>query len=369
MNWDEYSVQLFNRCKQLGIPYSACFELTPFCNFSCNMCYVRLSQSQADKQGATLGIDQWINLAKQAKEMGVVNLEVTGGEATLRSDFLELYKAFAKLGFMIILRTNGYRINGKILETLTAYKPYRIAVTLYGASDSTYKAICGIEDGFSVVTKNILAMRDAGHRLSLSMTVTRDNYHEKDALRQWAAENSLAIRTFGGLMTPIRGAKRSIDHLRVRPPEVDKSTINELVNAPRLISDRDKYSSPFWMCRGYGAMFCISWDGRMTLCNSLPAIWSDPLETGISRAYAKLYESLEKLRRPSKCSTCNIVDNCYSCPSRLLSETESISCVNDEICSRAVRTYRLFQVGALESKDARLSTDYDCDSGVELYED
>ena len=40
-----------------------------FCNFSCNMCYVRLDPEQAAKQGMPLTTEQWISLAEEAKRI------------------------------------------------------------------------------------------------------------------------------------------------------------------------------------------------------------------------------------------------------------------------------------------------------------
>ena len=63
MNWYQYGKVLMNKCIEKGIPYHATFELTPFCNFQCNMCYIRLEPGQAALQGSPLKTEQWIGLA------------------------------------------------------------------------------------------------------------------------------------------------------------------------------------------------------------------------------------------------------------------------------------------------------------------
>ena len=129
MKWDDFSTLLFERCKQRRIPYHASFELTPFCNFNCNMCYIHLKPEQAAQYGSILTTQQWLDLAKQAKGMGVITLEITGGEAATRDDFPILYENFIKSGFLITLRTNGYLLNGNIVNLLKEYKPRAISVT------------------------------------------------------------------------------------------------------------------------------------------------------------------------------------------------------------------------------------------------
>lgn len=340
MYWDEYNKILLDKCKEQGIPFSACFELTPFCNFKCNMCYIRLEPEQAYAQGKLLSTEQWIDIAEEAKKLGTTTLEITGGEAAVRSDFPVLYEKFIKMGFVINLRTNGYYMAGDIRDLLIRYKPARVGITLYGASDSTYHKVCGVPDGFSVVTKNIIAMRDAGIRVHLTMTMTKENQNDVFALNEWAVKNNLQIRAYGGLFNPIRGAKRDIDYLKIKYTDEECEISDDMQFLPHEIQDRSKYLNPFWMCRGFGAIFCISWDGRMTLCNGMTYVWENPLTSGVENAYRNLYRKLRSISRPEKCRTCRYIDFCVSCPTQIISETGSPDQTSEEICRRARRRYK-----------------------------
>ena len=57
---------------RLGLPIAGNFELTARCNFNCPMCYVHLSQEDVNAQGKELTAQQWIELARQAKDKGMV---------------------------------------------------------------------------------------------------------------------------------------------------------------------------------------------------------------------------------------------------------------------------------------------------------
>ena len=340
MNWEEYSRIILDKCINQRLPYHACFELTPFCNFRCNMCYVRLDNEQAKGQGDLLTTEEWIQMAQEAKKMGTLSLEVTGGEAVTRPDFPILMETFVKLGFIINLRTNGYLIEGERLELLKKYKPHRIGITIYGASNDTYKRICGIPDGFSVVTGNILKLKEEGFDLHLSMMVTQDNIDDRKALNEWAEANDLSIIPHGGMINPIRNAERKVDHLRVDYSDEDCDLSDIIQSGKNEILNRESYLNPFWMCKGYGAMFCISWDGRMTLCNTMTAVWQDPRKHGVEKAYHNLYSELDKLKRPIECETCDYIEYCASCPSQLLSETGSPSSTCEGICRRARHRFK-----------------------------
>ena len=340
MNWDEFSRRILEKCKQQEAPYSACFELTPLCNFRCNMCYVRLDSEQAKAQGGLLSTDQWIYLAHEAKKMGAIMLEVTGGEATTRSDFPVLYESFIKMGFVVNLRTNGYLISGDIFGLLKKYKPARVGVTLYGASDETYRRICGVSDGFSVVTKNVLAMRDAGLNVHLTMTISKENEKDTIALQEWADRNGLKIRAYGGLFNPNRDTKRSIEHLMIRYSDEECNITDNMKFMPHEIQDREYYMNPFWMCRGFGAVFCITWNGHMTLCNGMTKVWADPFKDTFDSAYHNLYKELRAIKRPDECKNCRYIDFCISCPTQLLSATGYLNQTCEEVCRKARRRYK-----------------------------
>ena len=342
MNWSEYCKPLFEKCKKEEIPFHACFELTPLCNFNCNMCYIHLTPRQAKAQGRLLSTDQWMRIAEDAKKMGTITLELTGGEAVTRPDFFELYRAFIRMGFLIHLRTNGYLIDQDIIGILKEYKPRKISVTLYGASDETYQRVCGISDGFSVVTRNIIEMKKAGLNVRLTMTVTNDNKDDVEVLEKWAEENGLFIIPFGALFTPIRGAKRSIEHLRLKYPEEESIIIDDAIPVSTDREDLDDLFNPFWLCRGFGAVFCMSWDGRMTLCNTLTEIWTDPLNDGLENAYHALYRKLKSVKRPKECLNCKYIEFCAACPSMLQSSTGKVDHTSNYVCKMARRRFNTY---------------------------
>lgn len=348
MEWTEYTKLIVEKCKNKEIPLSATFELTPFCNFNCNMCYIHLTQDQAKKQGPLLTTSQWINIAEETKKLGTLGVEITGGEAVTRPDFPFLYETFVKMGFLISLRSNGYLLKGDLLELLSKYKPRGINITLYGGSDETYNIVCGVSDGFSVVTKNILTLKELGIIPKLSMTLTKDNINDRGRVVEWANKNGLYISLYGGLITPIRSAKRSIDHLKINFDGEYNDGDYEPIN--RVVYNREKYTPPFWMCTEFGTRYCISWDGRMTLCNCFPAIWSDPLTYGINDAFINLNKKLKEVKRPSKCANCSYIDYCAACPSRFLSETGDYEKTCESICNKARIRYMRTQAKEVRSE-------------------
>ena len=47
-------------------------ELLPLCNMNCDMCYVRLSRSEMERQGRLRTVEEWVRLAEQMQKPGTV---------------------------------------------------------------------------------------------------------------------------------------------------------------------------------------------------------------------------------------------------------------------------------------------------------
>ena len=63
---------LYRKATAAGVPLSGTFELTPVCNMDCKMCYVRLSRQSQEAIAPLATADQWLALARKAKNEGML---------------------------------------------------------------------------------------------------------------------------------------------------------------------------------------------------------------------------------------------------------------------------------------------------------
>ena len=152
-----------------GIPVSGTFELTQRCNFNCEMCYVH----DCKQNIAPLSAEDWLSLAKQAKDAGTVFLLLTGGEPLLRDDFEYIYTSLVRMGFLVSINTNGSLL-GKYKKLFEELPPTRINVSLYGADNSTYSKICGNE-AFDKVLDSVKQMKELGISIRFNTIFTPEN--------------------------------------------------------------------------------------------------------------------------------------------------------------------------------------------------
>ena len=84
------------RSVEAGPPLWLLAELTYRCPLQCPYCSNPLDFAQ---QGAELGTAEWIEVFRQARELGAAQLGFSGGEPLVRQDLAELIKAARDLGY------------------------------------------------------------------------------------------------------------------------------------------------------------------------------------------------------------------------------------------------------------------------------
>ena len=120
------------------IPQTGTMELSPVCNFSCRMCYVRKTPEQIRGEGKRLRTwKEWLELAKRCHNEGMLYLLLTGGEPFLYPGFRDLYEALHEMGILLAINSNGTLIDEDIVAWLKEKAPHRVNITLYGASRET----------------------------------------------------------------------------------------------------------------------------------------------------------------------------------------------------------------------------------------
>ncbi|MBA4417735.1 MAG: hypothetical protein C0392_07470 [Syntrophus sp. (in: bacteria)] len=175
--------ELQKRAATRSQPASSVFELTNRCNLSCRMCYIRHSDSDTVQRKKELSAKDWLSIARQAVDHGMVFLLLTGGEIFLRPDFFEIYEPLTRMGIIITLFTNGTLITSAVAERLAQSPPSHTEVTLYGATSKTYEAITGIPGSYAQCCNGIEALIQQGISVGLKTTITRHNVAELEAMR------------------------------------------------------------------------------------------------------------------------------------------------------------------------------------------
>ena len=85
-------------------------EITYKCPLHCVFCYNPVDYA---KTGPELTTDEWVKTLRQARELGAVQLGVSGGEPLMRDDCEQIIAEAGKLGYYVNLLTSGIGLTEK----------------------------------------------------------------------------------------------------------------------------------------------------------------------------------------------------------------------------------------------------------------
>ena len=359
---------LHRKGRKLGIPISGNFELTARCNFNCPMCYVHMTEDQLRETGKKeLTAQQWLDIAKAAKDRGMVFALLTGGEPLVRKDFFEIYDGMRKMGILISINSNGSMLKGSILERFLEAPPLRFNISLYGGSNDTYRNMCGLPV-YDQVKENIRALRQAGVDVSLNLSITPYNKDDLKRIYEDAVELDVNVKASSYMYPSVRvngeqygcgnrlscaeSAKYSVawDLLRF-PEEVFEQRAQKMAQFQPLESDGCPVEVGEGVrCRAGSTSFWMTWDGRMLPCGMMTGPVAKPLEMGFDAAWEHIRSETRKIRTPAKCVGCDYKEICGACAAVYFTETGKFDEVPEFVCRRAEEIVRQTQEALKERK-------------------
>ena len=334
---------LYTKASHQLLPLSGAFELSPVCNFSCRMCYVRKSLKEVHSSPRKpLTLQQWRQIAHEARESGLLYLLLTGGEPLIWPDFWTLYDELIDMGFVLSVNTNASVIDDTAVAHFCRKPPQKVCITLYGASDATYRRLCGIDGVFSNVDRAIRKLSEAGITVKLNCSLTPDNAHDLDWILRYAKERDLSLAATAYMFPPVRRDPSMVGkNARFTPEQAaeyhmryvkfDRSEAKFLTYLQKI---RSGCCTPPGLdescvdptdgqirCRAGKASFWVTWDGWLTPCGMMPEPKVDILANRFSQSWQELTELSAALRLSGLCETCANRNICHPCAAIALAET------------------------------------------------
>jgi TusA-related sulfurtransferase len=157
------------------------------CNLHCDYCCVRSSPTAPRRE---LGLARVQRISREAAELGVKEIFVTGGEPFLVEDIGEILLSCAAAAPTTVL-TNGMLFTGRRAESLPALPRDRIVLQV--SLDSATPELHDLHRGpgtWARTREGIQRARSLGFRVRLAATVSNDS--EAESFRQFLDEEKIA---------------------------------------------------------------------------------------------------------------------------------------------------------------------------------
>jgi mycofactocin biosynthetic radical S-adenosylmethionine protein MftC len=173
-----------------NILFSALIELTYRCNLDCFFCY-----NDTGLDGVPLGTAQYFRLFEDLRELGTLNLTLSGGEPLAHPEFFALGRRARDLGFVVRVKSNGHALRGALARRMREeVDPFIVEVSLHGATPGTHDRQTRMPGSFAKLMANLREARALGLRLKMNCALTRWNEHEIHAIYALADELALPLQ-------------------------------------------------------------------------------------------------------------------------------------------------------------------------------
>lgn len=346
---------MLSRAATKGRPLNGSLELLPLCNMNCDMCYIRMSPEEMKKSGRLHTADEWIRLAREMEEAGVLFLLLTGGEPLLFQDFRRLYQELRQMGMILTINTNGTLLDEEWADFFGKYKPRRINITLYGSDDTAYEKLCHYPGGFSRTVRAIRLLRERGVDVKINGSVTKDNRDDMEAIYRIGRELDVPVHMDTYMLPGLYERNLSFEkQSRLIPEEAAAADIymRQMETEPEAFlryaqnilaqTEQENITYPDQItCLAGNCSFAISWKGEMRPCVTFDEPAVSVFEKGFEPAWKEVSQEAKKLRVSETCVTCSLRPVCKTCPASAYLEMGSYDGVPEYLCRYTKEFVRL----------------------------
>jgi pyrroloquinoline quinone biosynthesis protein E len=162
----------------LPTPLALVAELTHRCPLHCVYCS---NPVELSKRESELPTQTWMRLFEEAAEIGILQVDLTGGEPLLRADVAELVSAARGTGLYVSLITSGLPLDERKLAALVDAGLDHFQLSLQGATAETAREISNSAAHAQKLT--VLHWLER-HRIgvTLNFVIHRQNIHELEGM-------------------------------------------------------------------------------------------------------------------------------------------------------------------------------------------
>jgi radical SAM protein with 4Fe4S-binding SPASM domain len=318
LNYDKLQRRLAKKAEKKNFPFKALFELTYRCNLKCRHCY--LAPPDNGSRQKELNTQQLFIILEQLAAAECLNLGFTGGEPFLREDIFDILEYAKRLGFNIIVLTNGTLLTPKKADRLQEIGVNKIDISFHSSNRETFDRFAQAPGTYRKALRAVQLLRDRDIEVYLKTTAMTINKDEMVRLSP--------------IVTPRRDGKK--DNLRFRlsaqeiihieknmqnDTEIELEKLDALERTKRRPKGRKwgagKIShNRLFRCGAGRTEVTINPYGEMKLCPDIPEPKYPILKGSFAEGWKMLNDYAENTSPgPSyQCRDCELIQYCEFCP-------------------------------------------------------
>lgn len=323
--------QIFDIMTQSLIPFSATIEITDFCNLRCVHCY------RGERLTSYWTANTFEQTLIELKELGTLNITITGGEPFAHPMICEFLELTRKYGFVVSMQSNLLLLNDKILSELKKNIINDVSVSLYSIDESEHDYITQAPGSAKITKENIKKLIDSGIPVSINCPIMTFNRNAMPAMRSFANQNGIDVK-FALKIIPSQDRNLNIEDYNVFSTDFILNAIKDsqiCLYEKELKKIRQSVHTQRYCQTGFRSV-TFDAQGNMLICNAYRKKCGSLNKTNIKELWIES-SGLNKWRNQTsfvrrKCLDCPAYAYCEPCPAHAFTQSGNESDIDKTTC-------------------------------------
>jgi MoaA/NifB/PqqE/SkfB family radical SAM enzyme len=258
------------------------FQYNYTCNFTCKHCSVKRFQGKSDKRSFTIADVK--NLFRQADEMGLARVTITGGEPLVFKDFDDLVAAIDPQKFYINCDTNGWLLNEKKAKHIKSIGVDRVQLSLDSFYAEEHDRFRGVKGAYERAMKAVDIAMDTGLAIFIQTVVTKQRLRTDEFIQFIEFFHKKGVGVFVTYAKPVGSWEGNFNVL------VDKNDMKYMEELEKKYNVFTHLTPAYGLnmgCISVKGMFSVTQYGDVLPCpyihTSIGNVFEEPLKDIIQR--------------------------------------------------------------------------------------
>lgn len=138
------------------------------CNNNCTFCAVK-NHEQKDRTF------EEFNAIITRERVNNDTITLTGGEVTIRRDFLQMLDRASALGYNISIQSNGRMFSTELIRYMNNYQISNFLISIHGHSAEVHDSLTNVPNSFDQTVLGIENLINCGHNVTTNTVLTNSN--------------------------------------------------------------------------------------------------------------------------------------------------------------------------------------------------
>jgi SynChlorMet cassette radical SAM/SPASM protein ScmF len=183
------------------------FYLTQGCNLRCCHCWIAPGFDSNASRYATLPVEHFEMVIREARPLGLSGVKLTGGEPLLHPEFKRLLEIVRREQLALNIETNGLLCTSEIAAEIAKSPERFVSISIDGADAETHDRVRGVPGSFEGAKQAVRNLVAADTPPQVIMSVMLCNADQLDAVVRMAERLGAASVKFNVVQPAARGAK------------------------------------------------------------------------------------------------------------------------------------------------------------------